>query len=579
MAGIRKTLRIAEFRALLISYVINRAGDVFGALALAVVVLGTTRSAIAIAALFLATQFLPGLVGPFLVARVGAIPSGRLLPLCYLLEACLFLVLAAVSRHMGVALIVALAFVDGMLAFAARSVTRATAASTLIPHDLMPEGKAAFNLALAAATVAGPVLGGAVLALVGPGAALAADGLSFLIAAILLACTPGLRARNGLDPSSGTPSPSSTRRLQLCRWQRNAPCTDIRRRDRVHLLLPRRSSDRHLRVAFAPRWSGGVRGDPRELGRRCRDRLDRARPFRAPRRPRDHSDLNRFRRGRILGHGARAVVAPCLRLERARRSGQRHAMGLSRDRRAPTSRGAFPPSSRGGAGVDGRPGAGGGDSPWWRTHVALLTARRVSRRWTRARRADQRGGAQPCPCHGAPGRRCGRSRDRLRAGARLRSRCPVETAVARRSSGAASACVARRDGAPGSRRRLVVDSGAAHAAKLRLHGHVHRLIGAERVLMLGAPSLRIPSGPIDRTACTHHGRLVFSSISKNSGTCQQTAASSPPGSRLGAAPLRETHSQLDRDGRRDCERVLAALASIEPKLCKFGVGLSLHLGT
>ena len=30
VAGIRKTLRIAEFRALLISYVINRAGDVFG---------------------------------------------------------------------------------------------------------------------------------------------------------------------------------------------------------------------------------------------------------------------------------------------------------------------------------------------------------------------------------------------------------------------------------------------------------------------------------------------------------------------------------------------------------------------
>lgn len=119
----RDTLRIAEFRSLLISYVINRAGDVFGALALAVVVLTTTSSAIAIAALFLATQFLPGLFGPFLVARIGAIPSGRILPLCYLVEACLFLVLAALSRHVGVALIVALAFVDGTLAFAARSVT------------------------------------------------------------------------------------------------------------------------------------------------------------------------------------------------------------------------------------------------------------------------------------------------------------------------------------------------------------------------------------------------------------------------------------------------------------------------
>jgi MFS family permease len=57
----------------------------------------------------------------------------------------------------------------------------------------MPEGKAAFNLALALATVAGPVLGGAVLALFGPSTALAADGVSFVFAAVLIVCTPGLR--------------------------------------------------------------------------------------------------------------------------------------------------------------------------------------------------------------------------------------------------------------------------------------------------------------------------------------------------------------------------------------------------
>ena len=210
MAGMRATWRVPEFRALLISYVINRAGDVFGALALAVVVLGATRSAIAIAALFLATQFLPGLVGPFLIACAGARPAGRILPVCYLAEACLFLVLAAVCGHVGVALIVTLAFVDGTLAFAARSVTRATTASTLIPRKLMPEGKAAFNLALAAATVAGPALGGAVLALLGPAAALAADGGSFLVAAILIAWTPGLRTRSESDSSRG----SSSRQLR-----------------------------------------------------------------------------------------------------------------------------------------------------------------------------------------------------------------------------------------------------------------------------------------------------------------------------------------------------------------------------
>jgi len=51
-------------------------------------------------------------------------------------------------------------------------------------------------VALAGATVAGPVLGGVVLALLGPSTALAADGVSFLIAALLIACTPGLRAQN-----------------------------------------------------------------------------------------------------------------------------------------------------------------------------------------------------------------------------------------------------------------------------------------------------------------------------------------------------------------------------------------------
>ncbi len=212
MAGIRKTWRIAEFRALLVSYVINRAGDVVGALALAVIVLGVTRSAIATAALFLATQFVPGLVGPFLVARIGAIPPGRILPVCYLVEACLFLVLAAVARHTTAGLIIALAFADGTLAFAARSVTRATTASTLIPHDLMPEGKAAFNLALAAATVAGPVVGGAVLALLGPTTALAADGVSFLVAALLIICTPGLRA-----PAAKSADPVGTARRRHLR--------------------------------------------------------------------------------------------------------------------------------------------------------------------------------------------------------------------------------------------------------------------------------------------------------------------------------------------------------------------------
>jgi len=44
-------------------------------------------------------------------------------------------------------------------------------------------------------------LGGAALALFGPSTALAADGVSFLIAAVLLVSTPGLRVPRGLGPA------------------------------------------------------------------------------------------------------------------------------------------------------------------------------------------------------------------------------------------------------------------------------------------------------------------------------------------------------------------------------------------
>jgi hypothetical protein len=186
MSGLRAALRVREFGALLISYGINQAGDVVGALALAVVVWGATRSALATGALFLATQFLPGLIGPLLVARVERLAPGRLLPVLYVVEGGLFLLLALTVGQLAVSAIVALAFLDAALAFIARTMTRTAAASVLIPHGLMPEGKAAFNLGLAVATVAGPGIAGAAIAVLGAPAALAGDAVSFLVAAALL---------------------------------------------------------------------------------------------------------------------------------------------------------------------------------------------------------------------------------------------------------------------------------------------------------------------------------------------------------------------------------------------------------
>ncbi|HUO72281.1 MAG TPA: MFS transporter [Solirubrobacteraceae bacterium] len=204
MAGIRTALTIREFRALLVSYAINRAGDVIGSLALAVVVLGLTGSALATAVLFLATQFLPGLIGPPLVARIDRIAPGRLLPPLYLVECVLFALLAVIAGHVGAAPIIVLALVDATLAFAARTVTRSATASTLVPHDLVPEGKAAFNVGLAAAMIGGPVLGGLAVALFGSAVALAVDAASFLAAGVLIWRAAGLRAtpESAADPAA-----------------------------------------------------------------------------------------------------------------------------------------------------------------------------------------------------------------------------------------------------------------------------------------------------------------------------------------------------------------------------------------
>ncbi len=206
MAGVRAACRVREFRVLLISYTINRAGDVIGALALAVVVFAATGSALATAALFLAAQFVPGLIGPGIVSRIDRAAPGRILPGLYTAECFLFLLLAVVIHRVGVAPIIVLAFIDGTLAFAGRTITRSATASTLVPHDLMPEGKAAFNVALAAAMIGGPVLAGVAVSLLGASTALALDGASFFVAAVLIWSAPGLRVvPDGAAGGAGAP--------------------------------------------------------------------------------------------------------------------------------------------------------------------------------------------------------------------------------------------------------------------------------------------------------------------------------------------------------------------------------------
>jgi MFS family permease len=201
--GIRAAVRVRDFRALLLSYAINRTGDELGIFALAIVVFDRTGSAFATAALFIATQFGPGLLGPLLVARIDRAPLGRVLPGIYALETTLFAVLAVIAPHGSVEAVVAIAFVDATLAFTARVLTRAGAASTLADRGLIAEGKAAFNMVFAVGVTAGPALAAVLVANGGARTALALDSGSFLVAALVALGTRRL--------ASATPLPEAER--------------------------------------------------------------------------------------------------------------------------------------------------------------------------------------------------------------------------------------------------------------------------------------------------------------------------------------------------------------------------------
>ena len=73
-------LKRPHFRRLAVTYAVNELGDWMGIVALSVLVFDRTGSAMATAALFLGTRFLPALLAPILVARVEQPPPRFALP-------------------------------------------------------------------------------------------------------------------------------------------------------------------------------------------------------------------------------------------------------------------------------------------------------------------------------------------------------------------------------------------------------------------------------------------------------------------------------------------------------------------
>lgn len=194
MSQRREPLRVAGFRPLAASYAINELGDNLGVVALAILVLDETGSALATAALFLVGKFLPALVAPALTAATDRRPVRQVLPVLYAAEAGAFAALALVAGAFSLPLVLALAFCDGALALTARGLSRGAVHAVLAPAGALREGNALLNVAFAVTSAAGPAAAGLLVGASGVATALWLDAASFAAIALMLAVSSSLPA-------------------------------------------------------------------------------------------------------------------------------------------------------------------------------------------------------------------------------------------------------------------------------------------------------------------------------------------------------------------------------------------------
>lgn len=182
-----QAIRVPGFARLLSTYTLNDFAHLLATLALAILVYDETGDAFATTALFLAAEFLPGLLVPALVARVDGLRPGRVLGTAYALEALALGGVALLAGSFWLPLVLVLAFVNGTLATMGRAVTRAATFAVLEPAGALREGNAAMNVGFSVNSATGPAAAGAIVALLDTGPALAVAAGAFAILAAVVA--------------------------------------------------------------------------------------------------------------------------------------------------------------------------------------------------------------------------------------------------------------------------------------------------------------------------------------------------------------------------------------------------------
>jgi MFS family permease len=195
-----------RLRRIITAYTINRLGSWVGLVALSLAVFDHTHSALAVAALLFAWQALPAFLVPGLVARVEASARRSELSALYVFEAVATAGLALLLWHFSLPAVLVLAALDGTAALAASALLRAEVARVARDQahaeaedptspgrsvetraqEAERQANAALNIGFSVSFVAGPLVGGAVVAAAGAPAALFIDVGSFLVCGALL---------------------------------------------------------------------------------------------------------------------------------------------------------------------------------------------------------------------------------------------------------------------------------------------------------------------------------------------------------------------------------------------------------
>jgi predicted MFS family arabinose efflux permease len=184
-------LKLPAFRRLLAAYTLNELAYSIGAIALALLVYRRTGSAIGASGFFLSSQFVPALISPALVARLDHRAVRRVLVVLYLLEGVAFLALAWLVSRFSLVPVLALAMADGVLALTARSLARTATVAVTSPAGLLREGNAVTNACFSVCFMAGPAIGGAVVAAGSTTLALLVDSALFAVIALTLTTASG----------------------------------------------------------------------------------------------------------------------------------------------------------------------------------------------------------------------------------------------------------------------------------------------------------------------------------------------------------------------------------------------------